>query len=50
MGVSILVGWDTESLGKNAMLPIIAALIGAFSYGIATNYAKPQKMIGVILL
>ncbi|MUK61887.1 EamA family transporter [Aliivibrio fischeri] len=40
IGVSVLVGWEAINIGDEAIIPIIAALIGAFSYGVATNYAK----------
>lgn len=40
IGVSVLVGWEAINIGDEAIIPIIAALTGAFSYGIATNYAK----------
>lgn len=43
IGVSVLVGWEAINIGDEAIIPIIpiiAALMGAFSYGIATNYAK----------
>ncbi|CED57842.1 integral membrane protein [Aliivibrio wodanis] len=40
IGVSVLVGWEAINVGDEAIIPMIAALMGAFSYGIATNYAK----------
>ena len=40
IGVSVLVGWEAINIGDEAIIPMIAALMGAFSYGIATNYAK----------
>ncbi len=40
IGVSVLVGWEAINIGDEAVIPIIAALTGAFSYGVATNYAK----------
>ncbi|MBB1313019.1 MULTISPECIES: DMT family transporter [Aliivibrio] len=40
IGVSVLVGWEAINVGDEAIIPMIAALVGAFSYGIATNYAK----------
>lgn len=40
IGVSVLVGWEAINIGDEAIIPIITALIGAFSYGVATNYAK----------
>lgn len=39
-GVSVLVGWEAINVGDEAIIPMIAALMGAFSYGVATNYAK----------
>lgn len=40
IGVSVLVGWEAMSIGENAILPMMAAIGAAVSYGIATNYAK----------
>ena len=40
IGVSVLVGWEAINIGDEAIIPIIAALMGACSYGVATNYAK----------
>lgn len=40
IGVSVLVGWEAINIGDEAIIPMIAALMGAFSYGIAANYAK----------
>ena len=40
IGVSVLVGWEAINVGDEAIIPMIAALMGAFSYGVATNYAK----------
>jgi drug/metabolite transporter (DMT)-like permease len=40
IGVSVLVGWEAINIGDEAIIPMIAALMGAFSYGVATNYAK----------
>ncbi|WP_375319964.1 DMT family transporter [Aliivibrio logei] len=40
IGVGVLVGWEAINVGDEAIIPMIAALMGAFSYGIATNYAK----------
>ncbi len=42
-GVSILVGW--EGVRGSAIIPIIAALMAAFSYGIASNYAKNAPQV-----
>jgi len=46
IGVAILVGWEGIIMGKSAILPMISALIAAFSYGIATNYAKNAPKVG----
>lgn len=40
IGVAVLVGWDAVRIGEEATLPIIAGLMAACCYGIATNYAK----------
>lgn len=40
IGVMVLVGWDAASLGQEAILPIIAGIGAAVSYGIATNYTR----------
>lgn len=40
VGVSVLVGWEAINVGDEAIIPMISALMGAFSYGVATNYAK----------
>ncbi|CAH0530334.1 DMT family transporter [Vibrio hippocampi] len=40
IGVAILVGWDAMRIEENATLPIIAGVMAACCYGIATNYAK----------
>ncbi len=45
IGVSVLVGWDAVIIGKDAFLPIVAAIMAAFSYGIATNYAKNAPQV-----
>lgn len=39
-GVAVLVGWDAVRIGEGATLPIIAGVMAACCYGIATNYAK----------
>jgi drug/metabolite transporter (DMT)-like permease len=44
-GVSVLVGFDTAALQPGAGIAVIAALTGAFSYGIATTYAKSAKQV-----
>lgn len=46
IGVAILVGWEGIIMGKSAILPMISALIAAFSYGIASNYAKNAPQVG----
>ncbi len=45
MGVSVLVGWEAANIGENAIMPIAAAIMAAFSYGIASNYAKNAPKI-----
>lgn len=45
VGVSILVGWDAANIGSEAIVPIFAAIMAAFSYGIASNYAKNAPKI-----
>jgi len=46
IGVAILVGWEGIIMGKSTILSMISALIAAFSYGIATNYAKNAPKVG----
>jgi len=45
LGVSLVVGVGHLSAQHGASLAIIAALLGAFSFGIATNYAKTAKSV-----
>lgn len=45
IGVSVLVGLDKISLQPGAGVAIICALGAAFSYGIATTYAKSAKKV-----
>ena len=45
VGVSVLVGWEAANIGENAILPITAAIMAAFCYGIASNYAKNAPKI-----
>jgi drug/metabolite transporter (DMT)-like permease len=45
IGVMLLVGWEAMNIGKDAILPVIAAVFAAFSYGIATNYAKTAPKV-----
>ncbi len=40
MGVCVLVGYDASIAREDSILFIIAAIMAAFSYGVATNYAK----------
>lgn len=40
IGVAVLVGNDAINLSDTMMLPIVAAILAACSYGFATNYAK----------
>lgn len=44
-GVSVLVGWDAFNIGHEAILPIFAAVMAAFSYGIASNYTKTAPKV-----
>lgn len=44
-GVAVLVGWSALKIGEEAILPIIASLLAACSYGIATNYTKNAPQI-----
>ncbi|SBT12557.1 DMT family transporter [Vibrio celticus] len=44
-GVGVLVGWDAMNIGREAMLPIFAAVMAAFSYGIASNYTKQAPKV-----
>jgi len=45
LGVSLVVGVDHLTAQHGASIAIIAALLGAFSFGIATNYAKTAKSV-----
>ncbi|CAK2732262.1 Drug/metabolite transporter (DMT)-like permease [Vibrio crassostreae] len=44
-GVGVLVGWDAMNIGQEAILPIFAAVMAAFSYGIASNYTKTAPKV-----
>ncbi|EKO3402388.1 DMT family transporter [Vibrio fluvialis] len=44
-GVSVIVGLDHSLIGTDAGLPIVAATMAAFCYGIATNYTKNAPAI-----
>lgn len=44
-GVTVLVGVDAIQIGTQARLPIVAAIMAAFSYGIATNYTKSAPKV-----
>ncbi|MEZ8512158.1 DMT family transporter [Vibrio splendidus] len=44
-GVGVLVGWDAMNIGREAVLPIFAAVMAAFSYGIASNYTKQAPKV-----
>ena len=44
-GVAFLVGFDPSALREGAPVAIGLGLGGAFSYGIATNYAKAAKKV-----
>ncbi|WP_413702239.1 DMT family transporter [Psychromonas sp. KJ10-10] len=41
----LLVGWQAFEIGSEAIVPILAAVLVAFSYGIATNYAKTAPKV-----
>lgn len=45
IGVVVLVGWDAVNIGLEAALPIVAGVMAASSYGIATNYTKTAPNI-----
>ncbi len=44
-GVTVLVGWDAFNIGQEAIVPIFAAVMAAFSYGIASNYTKTAPKV-----
>ena len=44
-GVALLVGFDPSTLRDGAPLAIALGLAAAFSYGIATNYAKSARKV-----
>ncbi|WP_192891685.1 DMT family transporter [Vibrio bathopelagicus] len=44
-GVGVLVGWDAINIGQEAIVPIFAAVMAAFSYGIASNYTKTAPKV-----
>ena len=44
-GVALLVGFDPSTLRDGAPLAIVLALAAAFSYGIATQYAKSARKV-----
>lgn len=44
-GVVLLVGWEAMKIGQQAIFPITAAVFAAFSYGVATNYAKTAPKV-----
>jgi len=45
IGVGLIVGFDHLAEQRGAGIAIAAALLAAFSYGIATNYAKTAKSV-----
>lgn len=45
IGVMILVGWDAVNLGHEAILPILAGIGAAASYGLATNYTRSAPSV-----
>lgn len=44
-GVGVLVGWDAVNIGREAIIPIGAAVCAALSYGIASNYTKTAPKV-----
>ncbi|MGL6316607.1 DMT family transporter [Vibrio sp. WXL103] len=44
-GVAILVGVDGARIGSESIIPIMAGVMAAFSYGLATNYTKKAPAI-----
>ena len=44
-GVAVLVGFDSSTIGNEAIFPIGASLMASFSYGIATNYTKNARQV-----
>lgn len=45
VGVAVLVGWDAVRIGENALFPIVAGILAAACYGIASNYARTAPSI-----
>jgi len=45
IGVAILVGYDPAMLREGAQQAILLGLAAAFSYGVASNYAKAAKKV-----
>ncbi|NQY01965.1 MAG: DMT family transporter [Halieaceae bacterium] len=45
-GVSVLIGMDASVQASASMLPVIAALVATFCYGIASYYASTSQGIG----
>lgn len=45
IGVSVLVGWEALRIGASSIIPILSAVMAAFSYGIASNYAKNAPQV-----
>jgi drug/metabolite transporter (DMT)-like permease len=45
IGVGVLFGTSSDSIDQRTYQSIILGLVGSFSYGIATNYAKKEKNV-----
>lgn len=45
IGVCVLVGRDAIEIGESAIMPITAALMASFCYGLSTNYAKNAPQV-----
>lgn len=43
VGVSILVGFDPETVAQGTLLPVVAVLIATLCYGIASSYTQGVK-------
>ncbi|KAF7788416.1 hypothetical protein PRUB_a3071 [Pseudoalteromonas rubra] len=44
-GVVILVGWDQTLISEKLIWPVLAGVLAAVSYGVASNYAKNAPQI-----
>jgi drug/metabolite transporter (DMT)-like permease len=45
VGVGLLVGFDAQALAPGPRVAIALGLVGAFSYGIATRYARSARQV-----